>query len=326
MKISPLVLSLLFASSNAMRIKDAPVATKPVATAPAATTVAPANTTAPVAPATTTVPPANATPATFTQTAANVEHLGQDCWGGCKAKQGKCDWCGTGGICCRSGWKDKSNGCDGILGMKGKGHVCVKDDNAPSCETKLHSSEGWCDPWDYGHKKFNVETPNDCANLHKERPCEYVSHDPKNKGCVCCVGTPKKYVGGGYKTYFITNKKECSPAEDAKEEPADDAKEEPAEEEKKAEANLGKYFASKKRAPQDNGKYFISNKAHPDLRMTLNDREKSVTLLGDRILPIQVMHLVEAEEVDESCPCSGGWPCVKPDGKCSGTGRAETSD
>jgi hypothetical protein len=37
---------------------------------------------------------------------------------------GPCDWCGT-GFCCKSGWGDKSGGCDGTIGVPGKGHVCA---------------------------------------------------------------------------------------------------------------------------------------------------------------------------------------------------------
>ena len=29
------------------------------------------------------------------------------------------------GMCCRKGWSDLSGGCDGTLGIEGKGHVCV---------------------------------------------------------------------------------------------------------------------------------------------------------------------------------------------------------
>lgn len=28
-------------------------------------------------------------------------------------------------MCCRKGWHDLSNGCDGTLGIEGRGHVCV---------------------------------------------------------------------------------------------------------------------------------------------------------------------------------------------------------
>lgn len=63
-----------------------------------------------------------------------VQHAGEDCWGGCNAKQGPCGWCGT-GMCCRNGWGDKSNGCDGRLGIPGKGHVCVSRRPEPVTNT-----------------------------------------------------------------------------------------------------------------------------------------------------------------------------------------------
>jgi len=53
-----------------------------------------------------------------------LKNAGKDCWGGCSAKQGRCSWCGS-GYCCRKNWHDKSNGCDGSMGIAGKGHVCV---------------------------------------------------------------------------------------------------------------------------------------------------------------------------------------------------------
>jgi hypothetical protein len=46
------------------------------------------------------------------------------CLSKCNNKQGPCSFCGT-GLCCRKGWDDKSNGCDGTLGIAGRGHVCV---------------------------------------------------------------------------------------------------------------------------------------------------------------------------------------------------------
>ena len=45
-----------------------------------------------------------------------------DCWNGCNKQQGKCDWCGTEGWCCRIGWT--GNGCDGLFGGS-RGHLCV---------------------------------------------------------------------------------------------------------------------------------------------------------------------------------------------------------
>ena len=50
-----------------------------------------------------------------------LENSGKDCWTGCGKKQGKCDFCGTKGYCCKKG--TKGNGCDGTIG--GSGHRCV---------------------------------------------------------------------------------------------------------------------------------------------------------------------------------------------------------
>merc|ERR1711957_887934 len=33
----------------------------------------------------------------------------------------------------------------------------------------------------------------------------------------------------------------------------------------------------------------------------------------------------KAAAAGPACKCKGGWPCVKPDGECSGTGSAATS-
>ena len=57
--------------------------------------------------------------------AAPLAHAGEDCWVGCNNNQGPCDWCGSGNLCCRYGWDDHSNGCDGTLGIQGSGHVCI---------------------------------------------------------------------------------------------------------------------------------------------------------------------------------------------------------
>lgn len=56
--------------------------------------------------------------------ALGVKNYGKGCWWGCRRKQGPCNWCGT-GSCCRFGWRDKRNGCDGTLGIRHKGHVCT---------------------------------------------------------------------------------------------------------------------------------------------------------------------------------------------------------
>ena len=51
-----------------------------------------------------------------------MENGGIDCYTGCNQQQGKCDWCGMDGWCCR---KDSvGNGCDGTFGGIND-HQCV---------------------------------------------------------------------------------------------------------------------------------------------------------------------------------------------------------
>ena len=56
-----------------------------------------------------------------------IANKGKDCWKGCEKTQGRCEWCGTEGWCCRLGWE--GNGCDGGMGAKGMGHVCTGKGN-----------------------------------------------------------------------------------------------------------------------------------------------------------------------------------------------------
>ena len=51
-----------------------------------------------------------------------LKHGGEGCWRKCNQKEGKCDWCGTEGLCCRKGYQ--GNGCDGSLGSFWN-HQCV---------------------------------------------------------------------------------------------------------------------------------------------------------------------------------------------------------
>jgi len=76
---------------------------------------------------------------------AVVLNEGIDCWIDCEQQQGPCEWCGS-GVCCRKGWWDTSNGCDGTIGMAGKGHVCVGA-SAPTTGEPVEASESnkdWC--------------------------------------------------------------------------------------------------------------------------------------------------------------------------------------
>jgi len=52
-----------------------------------------------------------------------LKNSGKNCWDGCNEQEGKCDWCGTEGFCCK---KDSiGNGCDGVFGGQDN-HECVR--------------------------------------------------------------------------------------------------------------------------------------------------------------------------------------------------------
>ena len=51
-----------------------------------------------------------------------LENVNKDCWFQCNKQQGKCNWCGTDGWCCKAG--TIGNGCDGTFGGR-KGHRCA---------------------------------------------------------------------------------------------------------------------------------------------------------------------------------------------------------
>ena len=58
-----------------------------------------------------------------------LAHSGEECSlskNKCNKQEGKCDWCGTEGWCCRKGFI--GNGCDGSFGGE-SGHRCVLKPN-----------------------------------------------------------------------------------------------------------------------------------------------------------------------------------------------------
>ena len=57
-----------------------------------------------------------------------LDNAGEECWWECNKQQGKCDWCGTEGWCCRMNWK--GNGCDGSIGGANN-HQCTLNPKAP---------------------------------------------------------------------------------------------------------------------------------------------------------------------------------------------------
>merc|ERR1712159_922668 len=56
---------------------------------------------------------------------------------------GKCGWCGS-GMCCRLGWRVHSRGCNGKMGIRGRGHVCIASpkpkSNENPCISNAHKS------------------------------------------------------------------------------------------------------------------------------------------------------------------------------------------
>merc|ERR1711935_1265268 len=76
-----------------------------------------------------------------------LENGGKDCWNGCNKKQGKCDWCGADGFCCRMGWI--GNECDGSFGGA-YGHQCVLN-TSPNDHDALKN--GGKDCWNGCNKK-----------------------------------------------------------------------------------------------------------------------------------------------------------------------------
>ena len=59
----------------------------------------------------------------FKITATELKHKDEHCWDECNKIQGRCNWCGSKGYCCRKNWK-AGNGCDGSFGGTNH-HVCV---------------------------------------------------------------------------------------------------------------------------------------------------------------------------------------------------------
>ena len=121
----------------------------------------------------------------YTGHAVNVSDLqnpGDDCWDGCNRQQGRCSWCGT-GMCCRHNWQNTSNGCSGVLGIPGRGHVCVNADGS------LNSTEDGggfvCAACDAGKYKATVG-----STLCLQCPPGKYSEDAAATACTdCALGT-----------------------------------------------------------------------------------------------------------------------------------------
>merc|ERR1719458_1259310 len=79
-----------------------------------------------------------------------IANKGKDCWKGCEKTQGRCEWCGTDGWCCRLGWE--GNGCDGSMGASGMGHVCTSKEELPTTAIANKGKDCW-----WGCKKTQGE-------------------------------------------------------------------------------------------------------------------------------------------------------------------------
>ena len=54
-----------------------------------------------------------------------VKNVGTQCWYQCGKKDGKCLFCGEGGLCCRHGFV--GNECNGKIGLDKSHHLCTAD-------------------------------------------------------------------------------------------------------------------------------------------------------------------------------------------------------
>jgi len=86
---------------------------------------------------------------------AELKNAGAECWNHCNGQQGACDWCGFKGKCCRKGWDDTSNGCDGTFGGQGN-HECALAPVDTTCEkcpdgTCERSEDGTCKIFNDGY-------------------------------------------------------------------------------------------------------------------------------------------------------------------------------
>jgi len=75
-------------------------------------------------------------------TAPVVENYAVPCYSACGSQQGPCSFCGA-GYCCRLGFADTSNGCDGSVGIQGiEGHACslppTQKNSVSPCDVYAH--------------------------------------------------------------------------------------------------------------------------------------------------------------------------------------------
>merc|ERR1719203_1702711 len=96
-----------------------------------------------------------------------VMNKGNDCWGGCRGRQGSCSWCGT-GACCRQGWPGSPASCGSGTRGGPNNHQCAAADTtkptsawcgghrAESCTRCPECNGRWCgQAWCNGECAWN---------------------------------------------------------------------------------------------------------------------------------------------------------------------------
>ena len=66
--------------------------------------------------------------------------IGDECFNKCGGKQGPCDFCGAGRLCCRKNHYDKTKGCDGTFGGQNQ-HECVHSPSGNIFKTRDNRQE-----------------------------------------------------------------------------------------------------------------------------------------------------------------------------------------
>ena len=127
------------------------------------------------------------------QSLAGVETEGRDCWGGCAGQQGICSWCGPFGMCCKFGFADTSNGCDGRIGVEGLGHVCA------AVETKSSNFE--TDPLHYP----NVPKPPRPPGCHRGFHGTIMGCGDAHAGASSGYGAPMQPTKGFVGNFWATD-------------------------------------------------------------------------------------------------------------------------
>merc|ERR1712227_847940 len=151
-----------------------------------------------------------------------VRNYGKDCWNGCRHKQGKCGWCGS-GMCCRLGWPNHKHGCNGKMGIRGRGHVCIPSpkpkSNENQCISNAHKSiasvlhevknaQSILNRMDNGSrcaKKGQAAVQNAKANLRQKQAAEKKAHKNLSKSRSAKITATVTYSSANRNCKAFTN-------------------------------------------------------------------------------------------------------------------------